>query len=423
MGSYAGNWTVAKLFRRRLLRFWREQWKVWRTALDWTVWLYVVIPGLWIGGGLYVDVWNHPPQWLVDLPVWAGERVPLIVIFLGRLRTFAEEADVLILLQKKAWGRGLVLRGTLYTAFMLALLTIIIYVLLLPFLVSINHLPSSAIGSMFVYTWIWAWIGVIWRNLIDARYAGLRKWGSKLAAMALLSVTYFIPIVFVGTDWLRLLLPVLMGVVVLILSIRYKLRAGDTFDSDVQQEHMARLASTQLLLRGVIDRKPRIRLNRPMLLRSSNRIFKRFDAETILSEMIIKAFIRRLSLLRMWLIFVGLSALALSLSPSALKPFLVVILPLLLSAWVQSHWRDVMAETFVAQFRFTDTAMRQSAEQVRFWLVVPGVALLSMISGLQTYGAWGVLSAAPAVLIWIAVNKFLSAFMLLKPKKKGGEVQ
>ena len=125
----------------------------------------------------------------------------------------------------------------------------------------------------------------------------------------------------------------------------------------------------------------------------------------------------------MWLIFVGISALALSLSPSALKPFLVVILPLLLSAWVQSHWRDVMAETFVAQFRFTDTAMRQSAEQVRLWLVVPGVALLSMISGLQTYGAWGVLSAVPAVLIWIAVNKFLSAFMLLKPKKKGGEVQ
>ncbi|MFC5651879.1 ABC transporter permease [Paenibacillus solisilvae] len=416
----AGNWTIAKLFRRRLLRFWREQWKVWRTALDWTVWLYVMIPGLWIGGGLYIDIWQHPPQWLVDLPIWAGERVPLIVIFLGRLRTFAEEADVLILLQKGKWGRGLVLRGAGYTAFILALITALVYVLLLPFLVSINHLAAPSIVSMFVYTWIWALIGAIWRNLIDARFHGFRKWAVKLTAMALLAVTYFIPIVLVGLDWIGLLLPMLIGVVVLLVFMRIKLRAGDTFDSDVQEEHKARLASTQLLLRGVMERKPRIRLNRPLVLRSSNRIFKRFDAETILSEMIMKAFIRRFSLIRLWFSFVGVSALALMLSPGGLKPFLVLILPLLLSAWVQSHWRDIMAETYVAQFRFTDTAMRQSAERVRFWLVVPSVALLSIISGLQSYGIGGALSAAPAVLIWIAVNKFQSAFMLLKPKKKGG---
>ncbi|BBH21901.1 ABC transporter permease [Paenibacillus baekrokdamisoli] len=423
MESLAGKWTFAKLFRRRVLRFWHEQWKVWRTALDWTVWLYVVIPGLWIGGGLYVDVWQHPPHWLTVLPIGVGERIPLVVILIGRLRTFTEDADVLILLQKKKWGRGLVLRGIGYTSIKLAFLTALVYVLLLPFLVPIHHLPTASIVSMIIYTWIWSWISSLWRNLLEARFVGLRKWVGKLAAMALLAVTYFYPITLVGEHWRQLFVPISIGVIVLLVTIRVKLRASDTFDSDVQQEHKARLASTQLLLRGVIDRKPRIRLNRPLVLRQSNRIFKRFDAETILSEMIIKTFIRRLSLIRLWFVFVGISMLAISLSPSGLKPFLVVILPLLLSAWVQSHWRAVLAESYVAQFRWSDSALRQSAEQVRMWLVVPCVVLLSMIGGLQTYGIWGVLSAVPAILIWIAVNKFQSAFMLLKPKEKGGPLQ
>ena len=103
-----------------------EQWKVWRTALDWTVWLYFIVPGLWLGGGTYLEIWHHPASWLTGMPLWAGERLPLFLIFLGRLRTFTEEADVLFLLQKQTWGRGLKLRGFGYTAFMLLLLTAVV---------------------------------------------------------------------------------------------------------------------------------------------------------------------------------------------------------------------------------------------------------------------------------------------------------
>ncbi|MBM7564812.1 ABC transporter permease [Paenibacillus sacheonensis] len=421
MEKQMANWRIGTLFRRRLSRFWSEQWKVWRTALDWTVWVYFILPLLWIGGGTYVDLWHHPADWLVKLPLWTGERLPLVVIFVGRLRTFTEEADVLFLLQKQSWGRGLLRRGAVYTALMLLVLTALVYVLLFPFFLAVHHFPASAIIAMVLYTWMWAMIGAMGRNIIEARFIGFRKWAMKTAAMLLLAATYLIPMIVLGTSPLDLLVPILAGAVAAVLLLRLKLRARDAFESDVQQEQLARLASTQLLLRNVIRRKPRVKLSRPILLRRSNRIFKKFDGETILGEMIIKAFIRRLPLVRTWLIFIFLSAAAVLLSPGVIKPFVAVALMLLLSSWVISHWRGMTAEPYFKQFRWTDAALRDSAKRVRFWLVVPAAALFGLIDGMQTYGPGGFVAIVPGVLIWLLICNLVSSTMLLRTERKEEE--
>ncbi|QYR22693.1 ABC transporter permease [Paenibacillus sp. sptzw28] len=414
----AGRWTAGGLFRRRVARFWREQWGVWRTALDWTVWLYILIPALWIGGGLYAGLWNSPPSWLTELPLWAGERISLIVVLIGRLRTFAEDADVLFLLQKKEWVRSLTLRGLGYTSVILAFMASIVYALLLPFLVAIHHLSAGSIIALWGYTVEWAIIGAIWRNLIDGRYRGWRKIVWKTAAAALLTVTYVVPGVVTGTGWDQLLLPIVVGAAAIAILTRMKLRARDTFDSDVQLEHRARLASTELLLTGVIARKPRVKLNRPMLLRESNRLFKSFDDKTILAETVLKTFVRRLSLLRVWLSFTGASIMAVSLSPAGLKLTIVFVFPILLAIWVQSHFRNVAGEAFVKQFTWSDQALKEASERARYWLVVPAVVLLSVTSGLQIYGIPGIVIAAPALAIWFVVNKFLSDIMMLSLRKE-----
>ena len=191
------------------------------------------------------------------------------------------------------------------------------------------------------------------------------------------------------------------------------------FDSDIQQEQLARLASTQLLLRNVMKRKPRIRMTRPVIFRHSNRLFKRFQGDAVLAEMIIKSFVRRLPLIRTWLIFTVISAVAVLLSPTVLKPFLLIVLALLLSSWVVSHWRSMLAEPYFAQFKWSDHALRESSGHVRFWLVVPSVFFMSLITGLQNYGVWGVLAVVPSVFIWIGLSKFLSTMVLLKARPKG----
>ncbi|QHW29872.1 hypothetical protein GZH47_02850 [Paenibacillus rhizovicinus] len=419
MNKLTGRWRIGTLFRRRLGRFWIEQWRAWRTALDWTVWLYFILPMLWVGGGTYVDLWHDPPHWLTQLPMWTGERLPLFVVFIGRLRTFTEEADVLFLIQKRSWGRGLLVRGTAYTALVLLFMTTLVYALLFPFFIAVHHFPASHIVVMILYTWVWACIGAVWRNLIEARFLGLLKWVVKTAVTLLLAAAYLVPMIAIGTSPLQLLAPLLIGAAALGLLLRIKLRARDTFESDAQQEQHARLASTQLLLRNVIERRPRVKLSRPVMLRRSNRIFKPFNGETIHAEMIVKAFIRRLPLIRTWLIFVFISTAAVALSPAVIKPFVMIALLLLLSTWVISHWRGMIAEPFFAQFQWQDAVLRKSAGRVRFWLVLPAAACFSIVGGLQVYGLPGLMAIAPGILIWLLLSNLITSTMLLRTERKG----
>ncbi|SFI48710.1 ABC-2 type transport system permease protein [Paenibacillus sp. UNC496MF] len=414
-----GGWRAGSLFRRRMRRFWTEQWKAWRTALDWTVWVYVLVPAVWIAGGTYADLWHHPPSWLANLPLWTGERLPLVVVFAGRFRSFAEEADVLFLLQKRSWIQGLLLRGAAYTAGVLLLLSGVLYGALLPFFAAVHHYPAGAIVMMLVYTWIWSCVGAVWRNLIEARFAGFRKWLVKTAVTLLLAAAYLVPMIVWGSAPAMLAAPAGAGLVVCAELLRIKLRARDAFESDARQEQLARLASTQLLLRNVIERKPRVRLGRPVLLRRSNRLFRRFDGKTMLAEMIMKAFVRRMALIRTWLGFAFVSTAAVFLSPAVIQPFVGAALLLLLSTWIISHWRGMLEEPFFAQFRWTDHALRGSAGLVRFWLAAPAAALFGLAGGARTYGAWGLLAAVPAVLLWLLLSNIVTSTMVLRLDRKG----
>ncbi|MFC4812561.1 ABC transporter permease [Paenibacillus sp. GCM10023250] len=414
-----GGWRAGGLFRRRVRRFWAEQWKAWRTALDWTVWVYLLVPAIWIAGGMYADLWHEPPEWLANLPAWTGERLPLIVVFAGRFRSFAEDADVLFLLRNRSWIRGLLLRGAAYTAGVLLLLTAAVYGVLLPFFAAAHHFPAGTIVMMLVYTWIWACAGAVGRNLIEARYSGLRKWLVKTAVTLLLAAAYLVPMTVWGSSPAMLAAPIGAGLAVCAVLLRVKLRARDAFESDVRQEQLARLASTQLLLRSVIERKPRMRLSRPVLLRRSNRLFRRFDGKTILAEMIVKAFVRRLAPVRTWLGFTLVSALAVFLSPSVIQPFAGAALLMLLSAWGISHWRGMLEEPFFAQFRWTDEALRGSAGLVRFWVAAPAAALFGLIGGAKTFGIWGLLAAVPAVQFWQLLSSVITSTMVLRAERKG----
>ncbi|MBW7476840.1 ABC transporter permease [Paenibacillus oenotherae] len=414
------KWTVQQLFRRRVGRFWQEQWRVWRTALDWTVWVYILLPALVIGGGLYVDLWTKPPEWLASLPLWTMERLPFAVVAMSRLRTFAEEADVLFLQQMRPWSRKLTAYGAVYTAVSLIPFIALLLGLAAPSLIGLHHLGTGSLLILFLFTLIWAMLGAVWRNLIEGRYRGWRKAFLHIGLLLLLAVTYMGSSYLAGGEHVWLLLPSFLGAAAVAISVRMKLRARDTFDSDVQQEHKIRLAVTALLLRDVIERRPRIRLNRPLVLRSSKRLFRRFDGGTIVAELVIKILLRRMALLRMWLSFGGLAIFAILLSPGVLKLVLLVLLPLPLTLWVQSHWSSIVfGEAFFSQFHWKDAELIRSAETTRQWLVAPVVCLQALIAGLQLWGTQGLLLAIPAVLLWWSINKLLFPMLPLKNRKGG----
>lgn len=60
--------TQAKLFQDRVLSYWSFQWKVFRTAVDWIVAIYFVVPALIAVGYVYSSWWLNPPEWFAMIP-------------------------------------------------------------------------------------------------------------------------------------------------------------------------------------------------------------------------------------------------------------------------------------------------------------------------------------------------------------------
>ncbi|UVI28851.1 ABC transporter permease [Paenibacillus spongiae] len=412
-------WTGGKLFRRRLSRRWLEQWRVWRTVLDWSVWIYIVIPALWIGGGMYAELWTDPAPWMNRVPLWATQLAALLIVNTGTLRTFAEEADVLFLLQKPDWSRGLFIRGMAYTALGRGIAAALFFAFILPIMVIAHDLAWITILEMFLLTWLWSVIGSLWHNLLEGRYRGWRRTAWKLAAMLMLSATYIVSALLYTPEGIHSVWQPAAGLIALAFLIAKKLRARDTFESDVQQEHRARLASTELLLGPIMERKPRIKMNKPIVMRSSKRIFRSFEPAALLAENTIKSFLRRFSQIRIWLGYLSVSTTAMLLSPLWVKILLMVLLPLLIARWVQSLCENFIQEPFIEQFNWTDSMMKQSAQQVRLWLVLPIAVVLGLAGGVQMFGVGGLLGGAIAGLYWWKANEVMSDVLMLKQRKKG----
>jgi len=407
-----GNGKQGRLLEARIKRYWIDQIRVWRTALDWTVWVYIILPGLWIGGGTYREMWLDPPGWLTALPEMLVLVLPILYLFTGRQRVFLEDADVLFLLQKQEWIRRLIAGGALYTLAMNALSATLLFGFLQLWLVKGLALPQASIVAWAVCTAACKAAVTLQQHLVAARWRGWRNAVIQtLAAVAIIGAYGWVSLI--GFDRPEFLIAfAMLAIAAWFLQLRYKLGAKGHFAHDVQSERKARLASTDLLLTTVMEKRPAIRLAKPVVFRKSGRLLRGSDAGTMLAEMRMKAFVRKLSNVRLWLGFFGVSTTAILVSPGWLGLTLAALLPLLAAMWLHRHWKEWVDEPFVAQFRWEDAALRKGASLSRFWLLAPGVAWIASLAG-WSFGGWDMMWAALplGIGVWWLLNGALAEVM------------
>lgn len=396
------------LFVARLVRNGREQYRLWRTAIDWTVWLYFLIPGLFIAGEAYWNWWRDPPPWLSNLPVWLAAAVPLALILNGTLRTFVEEADMLFLLQRAGWYRNMRALGIVYTFIKCAFFAAGLLALL-----SVWHVRVIGTGTAALVLWFalvsacTAFFAIV-RNLIEARWKGRRKQAALWTAGACLSAAYLVLMIrfFAQPHEGILLAGAAAAYAALIAAAWAKLRAKGTFLYDVQTERKIRNATVELLLSQVMERKPAVRLSRPWLFRHSGRLFRRFDAGAVLAEMRIKTLLRNPAQLRIWLSYFAAACGAVLISPVWLGYLLAAVLPLHAGSWMNRQWKMWRAEPYFNLFRWEEREAGTGAGVSRFWLLAPGVVLLWLAAGWNGFGWAGLLLSAPiGFAYWRGVNK------------------
>ena len=405
--------TVTRLFFRRIVSDWKYQYQVGKTAVDWIVALYIVIPFSAIFINYYLSWWRKAPEWLAYIPLNALLGILLVFAWSGTIRIYLEDADQLFLLQCKAWIDRIVKYSLGYSVIYNLVVTSLLLIILAPFLML--HYGFALIGVVWLTVFVFVLkncMGLA-KQLVELRFKG---WPQRSVRWVIFIVTG----VYVRESVLLLLsrlglfylsLFVLLSTLVILLYRRVKLKG--TFFEDVAREQTAKLRLAKFMLQaaGVYVKKPRFARKRPLLFRNSNLIFKKRNSVNGLVEMCIKAVLRNEGDVGFYLKLVGLYLVMIVAFPGDYKWLLWIVFSIILTNVVGISWLEVINSPFVCLFPWLPETKLTAARKTIFLMALPGQFLLGLVVVLQTR-SW--LEALVMVPIGITIGYFSAKRVSLK---------
>ncbi|WP_379158571.1 ABC transporter permease [Paenibacillus sp. sgz5001063] len=387
--------TAQKLFRRRLFSHFREQSAIIRTAADWTVLLYIIIPGGLLGGRFYYGFWNNElPSWTSHLPFGIILTLLAILAVTGGIVLLLQEGDLLFLRQREDWIRTIVLRGTLYSLVVTALKMASLYAILLPFIVHGYNISPAAAWALLVMTLACSWCVKLLGHIVKVQRQGFRRWLWLIPAVTVPCAIYIRAGLYFKGSPLLLVLVTAGFVAVTAWAVHYRLRLRGTFMNDVREDYKQRMRIAALMLRGVLD-KPRPTRYKPWIFRKSQPLLKSTLPESRFTAAAIKALVRNPSHLKLYLSFTGVGMIAVFIVPSLLKWLIFALLIALMSYWLSSFWLLFAGDDYIGILPFTKEQKADAGTKALPLMLMPFALLCSAVICLPLYGWLGLLLFVP----------------------------
>lgn len=407
----------AALLWRRVTAHWKNQRDNLATVVDWVVMLYIIVPGLLLGGGLYRELWTSPlPGWVQFLPLQAVVGI-LLFMFSGRVLLFFEEADTLFLRQQREWMKGLMIGGMAYSHAVSTTKGLIISVLALPILVREHEITGTALMTLLAVTVVCAWCANLWTAMIRSRYKGWRK---HLMTYVVRWLSFGLLMLLV-TFWLQSYVVIWAAVLLLLMLLfflsRKRLAMRGTFLADAREDAKTRVQLTEKLLVQAVGKPPSIR-SKTWFMRKSGRLFKG-TAEKRLADAGLKAILRQPESLLLYVQITLVGIPAVWLPPLIIKIIVYAALVLMMSYWLNTRWALFAKAEFMHVLPFTNQQHRAAGiVAVRALLAVPAF-LYSLVAGLTLFqGVTGWLAVLALTVLALMVAPSLMSWPVYKAEKR-----
>lgn len=408
------------LFWRRVTAHWRYQWGVLGTVFDWVVSLYIFVPGLLLGGGLYRELWISPlPGWTQLLPPQAVVGI-LLFAFSGRVLLFQEQADVLFLRRQGDWVKGLMLRGMIYSHIVSAIKGLLVTILALPILVRQYDITGIALAALLVTTALCAWCANLMTAMIRSKDKGWRQ-HVKTDTVRLISFGLLTLLVTYGLHTSAALwTTALILLIVLFLLSRKRLAMQGTFIADVREDAKTRIQLTEKLLVQAVGKPPSVR-SKTWFMRKSGRLFKG-TAEKRLADAGLKAILRNPENLTLYIQITLVGIPAVWLPPLMIKLIIYIALMLMVSYWLSTRWTLFAKAEFMHVLPFTNQQYHAAGMlAVRSLLVLP-VFLYSLVAGLTLLQGWvGWFAALVATVLAVMIVPSIMPWSVYKEEREAEE--
>lgn len=284
-----------RLFFQRLIKEWKFQTGVIKTILDWTVIVYIVIPGLVIFSSVYRSWWYELPEWAFLIPSGLLFFIFFLFAWVGQIRTYIQDADQLFLLKHHTLFLRLKIIAATYSIVSNGLMLLIIFLLSLPFLMKNYLYTVTEIVSLYV-------IFFSLKLVIMSLKIEIKRIDSQFVQKIVTTLSFIMftmLFAFIISSWndgkVILLTVICIALIAIagVIIVPYVKKQSE-FHNHLLIEKMERVKYIDIIfsLSYDIEKTNVITRKRPLLFRKSQRIFKKRTAKRGFIELFIKVFIR-----------------------------------------------------------------------------------------------------------------------------------
>ncbi|AJS61281.1 ABC transporter permease [Paenibacillus sp. IHBB 10380] len=404
--------TPDNLFWRRLKEYMKEQVTILRFVADWTVMLYILIPGILLGARLYYGLWVEDlPQWSLQVPSILFSSFMLLGIYSGGILLLVQEGDALFIRMHHRWMSGIILRGSLYSMAVILMKVVILFAIVSPFLVRILGMNTFELTSFLILSMATSWI-VSWiRHFVTITFSGWRKRLLLICGIGIPCALYArVTILWIHQPFFMISTAVLL-IVATLLFMKKRVHLQGTFMNDVQEDSKQRMKLTGFLLKQVVD-KPMPTRTKPWIFRRSPYLYRSRSAEHRLAAAAVKAWFRNPKHVLLYLQFTGVSLLAIIVPPGMIKWFVLLAVSMMLVYWLFRYWIHFLYDEWVSLLPWSpEVALKAGMLAVRT-MHLPYILVISTAFSLTLLGiGWGWMLILPLTLVMNRLSVYLFSFM------------
>lgn len=409
--------TPRRLFMHRLKNEWRYHYEIWKTAVDWIIGLYLFVPLLIFLGYQYYSIWNGQASWLEVYPTAFTWYFFLYICLFGTVRLFVQEGDLLFIRQEKAWLRGLMRYGILYSFLVSIVLVSSLSIALFPVWYVYETVSFVQLALFIPFALLTRINAQFVRQLLSIHF---KRWKLSFINIGFVAVLFLLFTIFLRSP------SAVQFVIVLSLGfsgiLLYKMRLNMlwSFHIDCLREGQQRLKlATSFISASGYKVEKKFRKNKEpfILFSNSAHIFNNRNNSNIMTEIIIKFVVRNKTKLFVLLQLFACFTVAIVLTPFWLKWVVLIFSLFSVIHYVRSSWGELKDHLFLKLYpasNHEETALAIKRSLV--FMTVPICFLLGFITGWSAFSPW--VGLAIALTISILAYFYIMKELLIEPVQK-----
>ena len=371
------------LFRIRLHKEFAYQWGIWRSVVDWTIFLYLFIPAFAILGYNYYRWWQEIPAWIEGTPFFMVIGLIYLICWQGRIRTFLEEADQLFLLQKRNLIFTLKKSTRNFSLVVYSIGVLILVVFLAPFLVKYYSLSMIEILYLSLFFMSLKALILGLQQYLDDIESPWKKGIYTVFVFVMLGVFILSFVTWALKQFFFLLLiisPIQWLIFFMYSSAR--LNKITTFSKDVYIEKNEKLKYVKriFVFSEYVEKVPSQKKRSPLFYRNSKRIYQKRNRKKSLQEVFLKVFFRNKAYVFQCLQIVSITTGAILLIPPIwIKLIIFLCFVIFLRIWVKTVYLRIMSNHFIVNIRKDDLIRIQAEQYAVNFISLPIISIVGII--------------------------------------------